>query len=159
MSSTGSTARFGVFTDIYALGATLYHLLTGEMPIQATDRATGVELPALKAINPKVSRNVSDAVMWALEMRVEKRPQTIRDFLIAMRGTRPRSPILPKRTHNGIDQGRNGAADCPGNGMGRGQDESLRFFSARLSSDHQRRKKSEPKLRPIRGLQVCNRDS
>ena len=72
-----------------------------EMPIHATDRATGVELPALKAINPKVSRNVSDAVMWALEMRVEKRPQTIRDFLMAMRGTRPCSPI-PQSEHTTV---------------------------------------------------------
>ena len=97
-------------------------------PIQATDRASGVELPALKAINPKVSRNVSDAVMWALEMRVEKRPQTIRDFLIAMRGDSAPLPDSTKRTHNGIDQGRNGAADCPGNGMGRGQGASLRVL-------------------------------
>ena len=79
----------------------LYHLLTGEMPIQAIDRATGVELPALKAINPKVSHNVSDAVMWALEMRVEKRPQSVRDFLMTMRGTRPRSPI-PQSLHTTV---------------------------------------------------------
>jgi serine/threonine protein kinase len=97
----GQRARFGVFTDIYALGATLYHLLAGEMPIHATDRATGVELRAPHQINPRVSHNVSNAVMWALEMRVEKRPQTMGDFLMAMRGARPRSPI-PRGEHTTV---------------------------------------------------------
>jgi len=89
----GQRARFGVPSDIYSLAATLYHLLTGEIPIQATDRAAGVELPAPSRLNPKVSSKVSGAVLSAMEVRVDRRPQSVGDFLRALRGIRPSSPI------------------------------------------------------------------
>jgi serine/threonine protein kinase len=92
----GQRARFGVFTDIYALGATLYHVVTGEMPVQATDRAAGVELPSPQKLNPTISVAVSDAVLWALEMRVQDRPQSVRDFITAITGGRSRSSIKPR---------------------------------------------------------------
>jgi transposase-like protein len=84
----GQHARFGVFTDVYALGASTYHLLTGQIPIQATDRAAGVELAAPVRLRSTISRHVSDAVMWAMEMRVDSRPQSALDFVQAMRGAR-----------------------------------------------------------------------
>ncbi len=49
-------ARFGVFSDIYALGASSYHLLTGQLPTQATDRAAGVDLVAPRRLNNRISR-------------------------------------------------------------------------------------------------------
>jgi len=84
----GQRARFGGFTDIYALGATTYYLLTGQTPIQATDRAAGVELAAPRRLSSRISSQASDAIMWAMEMRVDKRPQSASEFAQAVRGTR-----------------------------------------------------------------------
>jgi serine/threonine protein kinase len=89
-------AQRGPYTDIYALAATLYHMLTGVMPVQATDRATGVELKSPRDINPSISRPVSDAVMWAMETKVGDRPQDIAEFLKALRTSRPRPQPRPE---------------------------------------------------------------
>jgi len=81
----GRRARFGPFTDVYALAATLYHALAGHAPPPATDRANGVELRPLDQENRLVSPHLARAVGSALELPVIKRPQTVGAWLQLLR--------------------------------------------------------------------------
>ena len=74
-------ARRGAFTDIYSLAATLYHLLTGQMPPAASDRAMGVQLRSVREFNSQISPAVAAAVEAALQMEIARRPQNVREFL------------------------------------------------------------------------------
>ncbi|MEN9565663.1 MAG: hypothetical protein RLZZ69_859 [Cyanobacteriota bacterium] len=76
----GRSLKYGAFTDIYALGSTLYHLLTGEAPISAIERAAGVELKTVREIAPHVSLGVSKAIAKAMSMDVTQRIQSVREF-------------------------------------------------------------------------------
>jgi serine/threonine-protein kinase len=77
----GRALKHGAFTDIYALGSTLYHLLTGKAPVSAIERAAGVELPTVKEIDPRISSHVSEAIAKAMIMDVTERIQSVREFL------------------------------------------------------------------------------
>jgi serine/threonine protein kinase/FKBP-type peptidyl-prolyl cis-trans isomerase len=77
-------AQRGPYTDIYALGATMYFLLTGEKPIPVTDRNLE-ELVAPHLLNQKISSQVSSAVMLAMEFKPENRFQSVVDMREAIK--------------------------------------------------------------------------
>ena len=77
----GRALKYGAFTDIYALGSTLYYLLTGQAPVSAIERAAGVELKTVAEINPQINSHVSEAIALAMKMDVTERLQSVREFL------------------------------------------------------------------------------
>jgi serine/threonine protein kinase len=79
-----------VRSDVYALGATLYHLLTGVCPPEAPDIASGVvKLPEPRKFNPKISRQTEQVIVKAMQQKPEERYQTVREFLEALPGGPP----------------------------------------------------------------------
>jgi serine/threonine protein kinase len=70
-------------SDIYALGATLYHLLTGQRPIDALERSIDIlegkadPLPTPTKLNPNVPPEISYVLMKALEIKREKRFESV----------------------------------------------------------------------------------
>ena len=70
--------RFGPYTDVFGLGATLYHALTGAPPPAAVDRLQGRRALALPDALPA---SLAAALQQALELRVDGRLQSMAAFL------------------------------------------------------------------------------
>lgn len=73
--------RFGPSTDVYGLAATCYRLATGKVPRAAVERDGGASLAAPAAVNPAISKPVSDAILDGLELEATHRPQDLDAFL------------------------------------------------------------------------------
>jgi stress response protein SCP2/predicted Ser/Thr protein kinase len=68
-------------SDIYALGATLYTLVTAEMPQDSISLlTTGQKFPPANHINPKLSAEITEAIQWATNLKAEGRPQSAEEF-------------------------------------------------------------------------------
>lgn len=85
-SDNGSTdAR----SDIYSLGATFYHLLTCEPPVDAKERFLHPgQLVSMRDLNPAVSPRVERAVFQALSMHPNERPSSAREFRDLLLGSK-----------------------------------------------------------------------
>jgi serine/threonine-protein kinase len=96
----GDTGHTDIRSDIYAFGATLYHLLTNSAPVEARERFLRPEsLIPPRQLNPDISVRTERAILWALNLHPDERPQSVADFRQSLVGranpvTQPRQPLL-----------------------------------------------------------------
>ena len=73
----GRSQRFGPALDVYALGSTMYHLLSGIAPVSAPDRVGSDPVVPLRSLVPHVTQRTSDAVSRAMAMSAtDRHPDT-----------------------------------------------------------------------------------
>ena len=65
--------KTGPWTDIYALGATLYYMTTGVRPVDAPGRVVQDELKEPRAINKRIPRPLNRAIMKAMSIKKDDR--------------------------------------------------------------------------------------
>jgi eukaryotic-like serine/threonine-protein kinase len=89
-------------SDLYALGATLYHLLTGVLPVDAATRADiflGGEIDPLRPaheLNPQVPKGFSEVLMKAMEQHRNNRPASAAEMLKLLRAARQSMSLAPQ---------------------------------------------------------------
>lgn len=74
----------GPWTDVYALGATMYRMIVGEKPDESTNRKTQDTVKSPHEINPEISENLSNAIMRAMAVEQHLRYQTVDEFVSAI---------------------------------------------------------------------------
>jgi len=95
----------GAWTDIYALAAVLYYAISGTVPIEAPKRVRAVKLQkqtdplplATQIGQPHYSKQLLEAIDWALEVSEKDRPQTVEQWVKFMLTKLPEREIPDSR--------------------------------------------------------------
>ncbi len=71
----------GTWTDVYALAATFYKMLTGITPEDAMERSVKDEVKRPSKLGVKIAKPTEIALMNALNVKIQDRTQTMGDFI------------------------------------------------------------------------------
>ncbi len=86
-------------SDIYSLGATMFHLLTGEPPATVTRRVSNPKaFRSLREINPTISPDVERVILRAMEVPIAKRFASASDMRAALKLARAHAQPEPGST-------------------------------------------------------------
>jgi len=84
-SDTG-TATFSPSLDVYSLGATLYHCITGVMPSEPFEIVeNGIVPPSV--LNPVIPIQLEQVILKAMALKKSDRFQTVEEFIQAIKDT------------------------------------------------------------------------
>lgn len=82
-----SNGNQGPWTDIYALAATFYKMITGVRPPEAPDRRLKDTLKEPSKMGVTIDKNIENALMNALHVRMEDRIKSAEEFEEALRSS------------------------------------------------------------------------
>jgi serine/threonine protein kinase len=92
-------------SDLYSLGATLYHLLTGHPPASAQDRFLDPDaLVPPRQTNPAITPAVERAILAALALHPKERPASVADWSKMLLGDAPTIPVTVRPAASGWGQ-------------------------------------------------------
>lgn len=91
-----AASRKGAYSDIYSIGAVFYFIVTGNKPLDASERTLEI-LEEPKALNPDIPDDANRTIRKAMQIKPENRHQTIPEFMDDLLGVNP-SELIDENT-------------------------------------------------------------